>query len=403
MAELFLVVAILLLAAKLLGALSVRLGFPSVLGEILAGVALSASFLNLLGWPFLHGPNALSPGMMESILRALSELGVLFLMFLAGLETDLEKMAKVGWAAFWAAAGGVAFPFFSGAVLGLWAGYGLPVSAFIGALLTATSVSITAQTLLELKQLQSKEGMAILGAAVIDDVMGVLALSLVVATVLKPEAGGAASILKTLALMTLYFAAAIGLGRRFFEPLLKKVSQARSTQITMTAALAVCLIYSWSAEAVGQVAGITGAYLAGVLFSRTSFREDLTERVGIFAYSFFVPIFLAHVGLQVRVESLGSAAAFTTLLLLIAILGKIVGCGLGAYAMRFTPAESLRVGVGMISRGEVGLIIASYGLSRGVIDETIFSQMALVVIVTTLVTPIGLRFVFPSKGLTKPI
>jgi Kef-type K+ transport system membrane component KefB len=403
MAALFLVVAVILVSAKLLGALSVRLGFPSVLGEILAGVVLSASFLNLLGWSVLHGPNALSPEMMEKVLAALAELGVLFLMFIAGLETDLEKMLKVGWAAFWSAAGGVILPFLGGLILGRWTGYGWTASLFIGTLLTATSVSITAQTLMELKQLQSKEGMTILGAAVIDDVMGVLVLSLVAATALKGDAGGLGSIVKTLLLMSVYFVLAIGLGRRLFEPILRKVSTVRSTQIVMTTALALCLLYSWSAEVVGQVAAITGAYIAGVLFSLTSFREDLTKRTEVFAYSFFVPLFLAHVGMQTNVEALGGAPLFTFLLVLIAVSAKVVGCGLGAWALKFTPAESLRVGVGMISRGEVGLIIASYGLTRGVIDEKIFSEMVLVVLATTLITPIGLRFVFPSKGFAKSI
>ena len=403
MAELFFVLALLLLSAKLLGALSVRLGFPSVLGEILAGVILSASSLNLLGWPFLHGPTALSPEKMGDVLRALSELGVLSLMYIAGLETDLGNMLQVGWAAGCSAVGGVVLPFLGGAALGLWGGYGWPTSLFIGALLTATSVSITAQTLMELKQLASKEGMTILGAAILDDVLGVLVLSLVVATTFGPAAGGIGAIVKTLCLVVLYFASAIYLGRRFFEPLLKRISLARSTQITLAAAWSICLLYAWSAEAVGQVASITGAYLAGALLSRTSFREDLAKKTEVFAYSFFVPIFLANIGLQTRLESVRGAAAFTALLLFAAILGKILGCGLGAYAARFTPMESLRVGVGMISRGEVGLIIASYGLERGVIDEKIFSEIVMIVIATTLLTPIGLRFVFPSKGLAKAV
>jgi len=403
MAELFLVVAILLLSAKLLGALSVRLGFPSVLGEILAGVLLSASALDILGWRLLHGPSALSPETMASVLRALSELGVLSLMFIAGLETDLDKMLKVGWAAASSAVGGVLLPFVGGAALGLWGGHGWPASLFIGALLTATSVSITAQTLMELKQLSSKEGMAILGAAIIDDVLGVLVLSFVVAATLGPETGGLGSVARTVGLMLLYFAAAIALGRRFFEPLLRRISQARSTQITLAAAWSICLVYAWAAESVGQVASITGAYLAGALLSRTSFQEELASKTEVFAYSFFVPIFLANVGLQTRLGSVRGAALFTGLLLLVAVLGKMFGCGLGAYAARFTAMESFRVGVGMISRGEVGLIIASYGLEHAVIDEAIFSETVLIVVVTTLLTPIGLRFVFPAKGLVKPV
>lgn len=405
MASLFLVVAVLLCAAKLLGNLSVRLGLPSVLGEILAGVLLSASALNLLGWPLAHGPGTLSAAQTEKILSGLAELGVLFLMFIAGLETDLEKMRKVGAAAFWSAMGGVLLPFLGGALLGRWTGYSWPVALFIGTLLTATSVSISAQTLMELKALTSKEGSCILGAAVIDDVLGVIVLSLVVATALPSDGGSGAlgSLLETLALMTAYFVVSIAVGRRFFEPLLRWASGLRTTQAALAAALVVCLFYAWSAEAVGQVAAITGAYIAGTLFGRTTFREELARRTEVFAYSFFVPLFLAHVGLQTRLESLGGAMGFTAALLLVAVVGKIVGCGVGALALGFTPPESLRVGVGMISRGEVGLIIASYGLSRGIIDGTIFAEMVLMVLLTTLITPVGLKLVFPRASLEKTI
>ena len=406
MAQLFLIIAIVLLSAKLMGALTVRFGFPSVLGEILAGVLLSSSCFNLFGWPILGGEGALPTAAIEEVLRVLAELGVLFLMFIAGLETDMVKMRKVGNSAFWAAAGGVILPLVTGALIGHWAGYGWHVSVFIGTLLTATSVSITAQTLLELGQLQSKEGTTTLGAAVIDDVMGVLVLSIVVAFVLNPVGEGASAIgtvLTVLGMMTFFFVISILVGRVTFEPFLKLVSKIPSTQITLAAAVVICLVYSWSAELVGKVAAITGAYIAGVLFGQTSFRHELIERTQVFAYSFFVPIFLADVGLRTHVQSLGNSVPFTVALVILAIVTKIIGCGIGSLATGFSPLESLRVGVGMISRGEVGLIIASYGLSHGVIDEKIFAEMVLVVLITTLVTPIGLRVVFPGKKITKAI
>ncbi|MFA6093630.1 MAG: cation:proton antiporter [Elusimicrobiota bacterium] len=404
MAAFFLVVAILLVSAKLMGHLSVRLGFPSVLGEILAGVLLSASCLDLLGWPLPQGSVIFSPEQLHGTLAALAELGVIFLMFIAGLETDLVQMRKVGLAATTSAAGGVILPFVGGALFAHWAGRSWPVSLFIGTLLTATSVSITAQSLLELRQLKSKEGSCILGAAVIDDVLGVLVLSLVAAATLDAGAGSGnwSSLWMTGLGMALYFMLAWSLGR-FFEPLLNKASGLRTTQAALAAALALCLIYSWSAEAFGHVAAITGAYIAGVLFGRTSFREELTRSTEVFAYSFFVPLFLAHVGLQTRFESLEGTALFTTVLLAIAILGKIVGCGAGALAAGFGAKESMRVGVGMMSRGEVGLIIASYGLARGIIDASVFAEMVLIVLVTTLLTPIGLKLVFPRQKPQYPV
>lgn len=407
MAQLFLIIAIILLGAKLMGALTVRFGFPSVLGEILAGVLLSSSCFNLFGWPILGGEGALPVETIEEILRVLAELGVLFLMFIAGLETDMVKMRKVGNAAFSAAAGGVILPLATGTWLGYWNGYSWPVSIFVGTLLTATSVSITAQTLLELGQLQSREGTTTLGAAVIDDVMGVLVLSIVVAFVLNPvgEEGGSAigTVLGVFGMMALFFVLSIFIGRTTFEPFLKLIEKIPSTQIVLAAAVVVCLVYSWSAEVFGKVAAITGAYIAGVLFGQTKFQHELTERSQVFAYSFFVPIFLADVGLRTHVQSLGDSVPFVVILILLAIVTKIIGCGIGSLATGFSPMESLRVGVGMISRGEVGLIIASYGLSHGVIDEKIFAEMVLVVLVTTLVTPIGLRLVFPSKKITKAI
>ncbi len=407
MPQLFLIIAIILFGAKSMGALTVRFGFPSVLGEILAGVLLSSSCFNLFGWPILGGEGALPVETVEQILRVLAELGVLFLMFIAGLETDMVKMRKVGNSAFWAAVGGVVLPLITGAWLGRWNGYSWPVSIFIGTLLTATSVSITAQTLLELGQLQSKEGTTTLGAAVIDDVMGVLVLSIVVAFVLNPVGGEGGSaigtVLGVLGMMALYFMISIFIGRATFEPFLKLIANIPSTQIVLGAALVICLIYSWSAEVFGKVAAITGAYIAGVLFGQTKFQHELVERSQVFAYSFFVPIFLADVGLRTHVQSLGDSVPFAVILIVLAIVTKIIGCGLGSLATGFSSLESLRVGVGMVSRGEVGLIIASYGLSRGVIDEKIFAEMVLVVLITTLVTPIGLRVVFPGKKITKAI
>ena len=406
MPQLFLVIAIILISAKLMGSLTVRMGFPSVLGEMLAGVFLSASCLHLFQWPILHGEGALPLETMEEVLRILGELGVIFLMFIAGLETDMVKMRKVGNSAFWSAAGGVILPLIAGALLGHWVGYNWQESIFIGTLLTATSVSITAQTLLELGQLQSKEGTTTLGAAVIDDVMGVLALSIVVAFVLTPvgEGGNAiGTVLKVLGLMILFFVVSILLGRVAFELFLKWISKMPSTQIVLAGAVVVCLAYSYGAEVIGRVAAITGAYIAGVLFAQTSFRHELTERSQVFAYSFFVPLFLAGVGLRTHVQSLGNSIPFAVALILLAILTKIIGCGMSALATGFSPLESLRVGVGMVSRGEVGLVIASYGLSHNVIDEKIFAEMVLVVLVTTLAAPIGLRLVFPRKKLTKTV
>ncbi|HRZ86752.1 MAG TPA: cation:proton antiporter [bacterium] len=403
--QLLLILTIILVFAKAAGALAVRFGQPDVFGKILAGFILGPTVLNILGWKIFADGHA-APGMLMNTLRDLGSIGVVLLMFIAGLETDLKGLLKVGKVAFWAAFGGVVLPMAAGTAISRYFGYGWQESVFIGTILTATSVSITAQTLLELNALKSKEGSAILGAAVIDDVMGIIALSLVVGFVLASgstagaaSAGSAASIILLLIRMGLFFAVSIFIGTRYFEKYLKLAAKVPAGHIVFAAALAVMFFYAWAAEYAGKVANITGAYIAGVLLARTSFRGKIIHEAQLFSYSFFVTIFLVNLGLVADARTLGGSVAFVTLIIAIAIITKIVGCGAGAFLTGFNFRESLRVGVGMISRGEVGLIIASYGLSHGVIDNAIFSDTILMVMATTLVTPVLLRFVFPTKRL----
>ncbi|MGE0446899.1 MAG: cation:proton antiporter, partial [Vicinamibacterales bacterium] len=322
--QLLLLLALVVAAAKLAGAAAGRLGQPSVFGEILAGLILGPTVIDLFGLGVFDAP------LLEST-RDLAEIGVLLLMFVAGLETDLVEMRRVGRAAFWAAFGGVMLPLAGGAAVAV--AFGLPLywqGIFIGTILTATSVSISAQTLLELGALRSKEGSTILGAAVIDDVMGIVVLSIVVAFA-KASAGGVdvAEIGIVGLRITAYFAAALFAGR-FIPPILRCASSLGVSQALLAAALVIAFVYAWAAEYLGEVAAITGAYIAGVLIAQTPFKQDIDRGIHPATYSIFVPVFFISIGLQANGRELGPQALFTVVLVLVAIVAKTVGSGIAA-------------------------------------------------------------------------
>jgi Kef-type K+ transport system membrane component KefB len=398
--QLLVILALVVSAAKLAGALANRFGQPSVFGEILAGLILGPTVLNLFDWSLFAGAAAgpQAGADLLAVVRDLAEIGVLLLMFVAGLETDLVEMRRVGKVAFWAAAGGVALPLAGGAIVAV--AFGLPLywqGLFIGAILTATSVSISAQTLMEIGALRSREGATILGAAVIDDVMGIIVLSLVVAFA-KASAGGVdfTEIVSVAARIIVFFAAAVAAGR-LLTPALRWVSRLPVSQAVLSAAVVIALVYSWAAEYIGAVAAITGAYVAGVLIAQTTFKKQVDAGIHPLTYSMFVPLFFISIGLQANARELGASALFTVVLVAVAILTKAVGCGVFARLFGFTGRQSVRVGIGMISRGEVGLIVAGYGLANGLIDQQVFSASVIVVLVTTMVTPPLLRLVFPRR------
>lgn len=454
--QLLLVLAVIISAAKLAGWLSQRIGQPAVFGEILIGLVLGPSLINFLGWPIFlpheeagHIASAAADAAVQSPLyntiRDLAEIGVILLMFMAGLETDLNEMKRVGRIALFAAIGGVIGPLLFGfGAAEMFRNLGLEFtlyeSIFIGTILTATSVSISAQTLIELKRLKSKEGTTILGAAVIDDIIGIIILSFVIAFKPAGEGGvkaaenltghimewithagavtaaaaGYVRIVILVAFMVLFFAAAIWFGRKFFGPILRWAYESPISQGVLSAAVVLGLMYAWSAEFIGSVAAITGSYVAGILVAQTDYHETVEQRLHAVTYSLLVPIFFISIGLQANVRPIfeplgklfnGSMAKtetliliFTFVIVLIAVLTKVLGCMLGGKAAGFTWLESYRVGVGMISRGEVGLIVASVGLSAGIIGREVFSIMVLMVLVTTLVTPIWLKFAFRDGG-----
>lgn len=410
--QILLFLTLVTLVSKAAGYLSTRFGQPAVFGEILAGLLLGPSLLNILGWGMFrpHANGAVPHADLSAVVQVLAEIGVILLMFVAGMETDLREMRRVGKVAFWSAFGGVVLPLAGGAASAHLFGYGWGEGFFMGAVLTATSVSISAQTLIELKSLRSKEGSTILGAAVIDDVMGIIVLSLVVAFAGKGaaahaagaaagSAGAPAGLGATIAWvclrMTLFFALGWLLGRRFLERITAAVGRLGVSEPVMALVVVVAFLYAWAAEYLGGVAAITGSYMAGVLFAQTSFKERIDRGIHPLTYSFFVPVFFINIGLRADIKQITHMAGMTLFILVVAVLGKVIGCGVLARISGFSYREALRVGVGMISRGEVGLIIAGYGLAHGIIGGDIFSVMVLMVLITTMITPLWLRFVFP--------
>jgi Kef-type K+ transport system membrane component KefB len=400
--ELLLLLAIAVAAAKLAGTVAARIGQPAVFGEIFVGLLLGPTIIDIVHSPIFPAPldaGAARPT-LEAVMRDLSEIGVLLLMFVAGLETDLHEMRRVGRVAFWAAFGGVVLPFVGGAALAV--AFGFPLywqGIFVGTILTATSVSISAQTLLEIGALRSREGATILGAAVIDDVMGIVLLSVVVAFAKASASNVDVIQIGIVALrIVLYFALAL-LAGRVVPAVLAWARTLPVSQAVLSTALVIAMIYGWAAEYIGAVAAITGAYVAGVLIAQTEFKKEIDRGIHPLAYSIFVPVFFISIGLQANGRALGDRVAFTIALVGVAIVAKAVGCALFARWCGFTNEQSMRVGVGMISRGEVGLIVAGYGLSNGLIDTQVFSAAVLVVLATTMVTPPLLRLVFPRHAL----
>jgi Kef-type K+ transport system membrane component KefB len=398
--QLVLLLALVIVAAKTAGALANRIGQPAVFGEILVGLLLGPTAADMLGWPLFSAPveTGGESAALLPVLRDLAEIGVVLLMFVAGLETDVAELRRVGKVAFWSAFGGVLLPMIGGAALAV--AFGFPLywqGVFIGAILTATSVSISAQTLLELGALRSREGATILGAAVIDDVMGIVLLSLVVAFA-RASAGGVdvAQIAIVLVRIVAFFAVAVFAGRGLTH-VFRWAASLEVSQGPLAAAIAVAFIYSWAAEYLGAVAAITGAYVAGVLVAQTAFKDKVDAGIHPLTYSMFVPVFFISIGLQVNARDLGTRVAFTAALVLVAIVTKAAGCGLFARCFGFSSKESIRVGAGMISRGEVGLIVAGYGLTNGLIGREVFSASVIMVLATTMVTPPLLRLLFPRR------
>ncbi len=389
---------IIIVAAKASGYISVRLGQPAVLGELLAGIILGPTFLNMLGtWPVLHEDEHLG-----EVIELMAEIGVLLLMMLAGLELDLVEMLSSGKASALSGTLGVIVPLVLGYLTALIFGLSQSEALFMGLALSATSVSISAQTLMELNVLRSRVGLTLLGAAVFDDILVILLLSL--ASIFAGSGGGDInSVLFTLLRIVLYLGSAIVAGFYILPRLTIWVDRLPISQGTLAFVLVVTLLFGWAAEAIGGIAAITGAFLVGLFLSRTSLRHQLEVGISSMAYGFFVPIFFVSIGLAVNLRAIaGSAWIFAIALSIVAILSKILGSGGGARVSGFNGLESLQLGIGMVSRGEVGLIVAAFALTGGLLSQENFSIAVFMVIIATLVTPPMLRYSFSREAQPEP-
>ncbi|MCA9973921.1 MAG: cation:proton antiporter [Anaerolineales bacterium] len=391
--DFLLALVIIIVAAKASGYLSTRFRQPSVLGELLAGVILGPTLLNLLHTPLF----AAHEEILSELITVMAELGVILLMLLAGLELHLSELLRSGKVAALAGVSGVILPLALG--WGTARLFGVPggEALFVGLTLSATSVSISAQTLLELGVLRSRVGLALLGAAVFDDILVILLLS--VSFILVGGGGGSiGSVLITLAQMAGYLVVASAVGLYLLPRLMRRLDRLPISQGTMASVLVLTLLFAWAAEVLGGVAAITGAFLVGLFLARLPIRERIEEGVSVLAYGFFVPIFFVNIGLQVNLGAIsGSAWWFALSVTAVAVVSKLLGSGLGARVGGFTTREALQLGIGMVSRGEVGLIVASFALLEGLISQANFSIAVFMVIVATLLTPPMLRASFARR------
>lgn len=385
--DFLLFVAIILLSTKIFSLLSQKVNMPQVVGALLVGVLLGPSCLNIL-----HETDFLTKS---------AEIGVIFLMFLAGLDTDFDDLKATGKSSVIIAFVGVLIPLGSGFLTYYLFFHGqrpdtmiFLESAFVGIVLTATSVSITVETLREMGKLKGKMGTSILGAAIIDDILGIIALT-VITSFTVPGVDIMVVLLKIL--LFFVFIAVCGF---FVFRLFRKLEIVYGTKRRVAIyAVAFCLLLSYISEVYFGVADITGAYFAGlILCNVTETKSYIASKINITSYMFFTPIFFASIGIKTVITGMSQELIlFTLALLIVAILSKIVGCGLGAKICGFSNMDSLAIGVGMISRGEVALIVAQKGEQAGLISPTLFPAIVLVVIVTTLITPILLKVVVYMK------
>lgn len=395
--QLAFLIAVILLAAKAAGYLSVRLGQPSVLGELLVGILLGPSLLNLLHLPFIEGE------VLGETISELGELGVLLLMFIAGLELHLDELTRNTKVSAFSGILGVIAPVALGTGTALLFDFSLDSALFLGLTLGATSVSISAQTLMELRVLRTRVGLGLLGAAVFDDVMIILLLSIFLAVI----TGGTSvtGILWILVRMILFLAASTAFGLYALPKLVRITRRLPISQGVLSLAMVVLLTYGVAAEVVGGMAAITGSFLAGLMFARCDEKERLEAGMLALAYGLFVPIFFVSIGLEVNVRDLqGEALLLTAVIIVVAIASKFFGSGLGARWAGFTWRESWQMGAGMVSRGEVGLIVANVGIGAGLVSGNEFSAIVGMVLATTIVTPPMLRALFaePKNKLKTP-
>ena len=386
---------IVIFAAKLGGYISSRFGQPSVLGELLVGVILGPTILNMLfSWPIFHEPE-----LLEEALTLMAELGVIMLMFLAGLELHLSELLSSGKVSALSGVLGVLVPLGLGFGTAILFGVDQSEALFIALTLSATSVSISAQTLMELGVLRTRVGLGLLGSAVFDDILVILLLSVSFVFISGSASDGLGGVALTILGMVAYLAVAVMIGLYLIPRSIVWVERLPVSQGIIAFALILMLLFAWAAEVIGSMAAITGAFLVGLFLARTPFKDQIERGVVTMAYGFFVPIFFVNIGLAVNMWDVGdNAILFAIVITIVAVLSKIIGSGLGGLVGGFNRRQSLQLGIGMVSRGEVGLIVATFALSEGLLSSGNFSIVVFMIIVATLITPPMLRAAFSQPA-----
>lgn len=380
--------AIIIIFAKFFGVLARKCKAPQVVGEIIAGL--------------LIGPCVLGLVQQSDFLTGMAEVGVVLLMFSAGLETDLKELMKTGPIAFLIACCGVFVPLVGGTLLYMgfygtapWGSEKFFTAVFIGVIMTATSVSITVQALKELGRLKGRVGTTILSAAIIDDVIGIVVLTFVIGFK-NPDSNPGKVVLNTV----LFFVVAIVVGFILYKIFRKMDDKYPHTRRIPIMGLALCFAFAYIAETYFGIADITGAYVAGIILCSIRDSSYIDEKMEVSSYMIFGPVFFASIGLKTNIDSLdGKILLFSLGFVLVALITKIIGCGLMARICRFSTADSLKIGVGMMTRGEVALIVAQKGLSVGVLSPVYFTSVILLIIVSSVLTPIVLKLLY-SKDKT---
>lgn len=366
--------AIILAASKIAGSLSVRLGQPSVLGKLLIGIVLGPSVLGLIT--------------DTEILKEFSQIGVILLMFIAGLETDINEFKASIKASSLVGVGGIIAPLGLGYIAGTILELSSLHAAFLGLLLSATSVSISVQALKEMNKLKSPEGATILGAAVIDDVLVIVSLAFLMSMV-----GDTVNLSLVIFKKLLFFISAIFIGIMVVPRFFKRFSRLKVTETIVSSALIICFTYAYLAEYTG-VAAIIGSYIAGVAISMTDFKHEVFEKTETISYAIFVPVFFTLIGVAAEFIGISENLNLIILISILAILSKLIGAFLGAKIAGFSANSALGIGAAMVSRGEVALIIAAIGLESQLLTQNMFAVIVIVVLVTTIVTPPMMKLFF---------
>jgi len=378
--------AIILLFAKCFGILARKFKAPQVVGQIIAGLIVGPC---LLGWIS-----------QTEFITEMAEVGVIILMFSVGLESDLKELIKTGPVAFLIACAGVFVPLVCGAVLYMcfygvspWGSENFYKAVFMGTIMTATSVSITVASLQELGKIKSKVGTAIVSAAIIDDVIGIIVLTFVIGFK-NPESNPGMVVVKTVA----FFAVAIVGGFLVYKLFLTLDKRYPHTRRIPIVSVAFCFALSYIAEKYFGIADITGAYVAGVVLCNLSDNEYIERKVDVSSYMFFGPIFFASIGLKTSFDSMnGKLIAFCICFVIVALLAKVIGCGLVSRLCKYSGSDSLKIGVGMMTRGEVALIVAQKGLAAGLLTADYFTAVILLILVSSILTPIILKLLYTRE------